>query len=202
MLPWPEFWSHIPESDRQPLRECVADLLKAGAILGDEGSGRELYLLARDQYYRELSAWFAVLNIDLVLDSERPILQARPVPGECELVASFTKEETLLVLSLWRIWDETISEAPTAAVLLTVNELWLKIRLFFDRIEPPTETSLERMLAKLRRKRFIRFQRSDDANRFGESLIEILPTLPRAISFKDLEAWEEQATNYTEGTAS
>ena len=196
MLPWPEFWNHIPDADRQPLRECVADLLKTGAILGDEGAGRELFLLARDQYFSELSAWFAVLNIELVVDSERPILQARPVPGDCELVATFTKEETLIVLSLWRIWDEAMSEKPTAGVVLTTNDVWLKLRLFFDKIEPPTESNLDRILAKLRRKRLIRYQRHEDANRFGESLVEVLPTLPRAIPFQDLEAWEAQAALY------
>jgi hypothetical protein len=196
MLPWPEFWNHIPDADRQPIRECIADLLKAGVILGDEGAGRELFLLARDQYFRELSEWFAILNIELVIDSERPILQARPVPGECELVATFTKEETLLVLSLWRIWDEAMSEKSAAGVVLTANELWLKLRLFFDKIEPPTESNLDRMLAKVRRKRLIRYQRHEDPNAFGESLIEILPTLPRAIPFSDLEAWETQAAQY------
>lgn len=196
MLPWPEFWNHIPETDRQPMRECIADLLKTGAILGDKGAGRDLFLLARDQYFRELSAWFGVLNIELVVDAERPILQARPIPGECELVATFTKEETLVVLSLWRIWDETMSEKPAAGVVITANDLWLKLRLFFDKIEPPTESNLERMLTKLRRKRLIRFQRSEESAHFGESLIEILPTLPRAIPFNDLEAWETQAALY------
>lgn len=196
MLPWPEFWNHVPESDRQPLRECIADLLRTGAVIGDEGAGRELFLLARDSYFPELSAWFAVLNIELVVDSERPILQARPLPGECELVATFSKEETLVVLSLWRIWDETIIEKPTAAVVMTANDLWLKLRLFFDKIEPPTESNLDRILAKLRRKRLIRYQRQEDTDRFGESLIEVLPTLPRAIPFNNIEAWEAQASLY------
>lgn len=196
MLAWPEFWNHIPEVDRQPLRECVADLLKSGAILGDEGSGRRLFLLARDDYYRELSAWFAVLNIELVIDLERPILQARPIPGECELVATFSKDETLLVLSLWRIWDEVVSDRPTAAVVMTTNELWLKLKLYFDRIDPPTESHMDRMLTKLRRKRLIRYQRHEDNNRFGESLVEVLPTLPRVIPFGNLDAWEQQAASY------
>ncbi len=201
MLPWPNFWNHVPEADRQPLRECVAELLKTGALLGDEGSARELYLLARDQCFKELSEYFAVLNIELVPDAERPILQARPVPGECELVAAFTKDETLLVLALWRIYDEAHAEKPTAGVVVTANDLWLKLRLFFDRIEPPTESHLDRMLAKLRRKRLIRYQRQEDSSRFGVSLVEILPTLPRVIPFASLEAWEAQANLYREPAA-
>jgi hypothetical protein len=111
-------------------------------------------------------------------------------------VATFSKEESLVVLSLWRIWDETMTEKPTAVVVLTTNDLWLKLQLFFDKIEPPTWSSLERILAKLRRKRLIRYQRSEDANRIGEGLVEILPTLPRSIPFQDLEAWEAQAALY------
>ena len=202
MLSWPSFWNHVPESDRPLLRECIAELLKTGALLGDEGTARELYLLARDQYFHELGEYFAVLNIELVPDAERPILQARPVPGECELVATFTKDETLVVLTLWRIYDEAHAEKPTEAVVLTANDLWLRLRLFFENIEPPTESNLDRMLAKLRRKRLIRYQRNAEAGRFGESLVEILPTLPRAIPFSgpasSLEAWEAQAHLYRE----
>jgi hypothetical protein len=124
------------------------------------------------------------------------------VPGECELVATFSKEETLIVLSLWRIWDEAMSEKPTAVVVLTTNDLWLKLKLFFDKIEPPTWSSLDRILAKLRRKRLIRYQRSEDANRIGEGLVEILPTLPRAIPFQDLEAWKSQVALYRGGRSS
>ena len=198
MLPWPTFWNHVPESDRQPLRECVAELLKAGAILGDDGAGRELFLLARDQYFRELCEYFAVLNIELVPDAEQLIMQARPVPGECELVATFTKDETLLILTLWRIYDETRSEKPVAAVVITVNDLWLKVKLFFDKIDPPTESHLDRVLAKFRRKRLVRYQRHEDMKRFGESLIEILPTLARAIPFDSLASWEAQANLHRE----
>jgi hypothetical protein len=100
MLPWPSFWSHIPESDRPLLCDCVAELLKSGAIIGDQGAARELYLLARDQYLRELTDYFAVLNIEIVSDGEHPIIQARPIAGECDLVSTFTKDETLLVLTL------------------------------------------------------------------------------------------------------
>jgi hypothetical protein len=99
-------------------------------------------------------------------------------------------------LSLWRIWDEAMSEKPTAAVVLTANEVWLKLGLFFEKIEPPTETNLDRIFSKLRRKRLIRYHRHEDANHFGDSLVEVLPTLPRAIPFQDLEAWQAQAALY------
>lgn len=197
MLSWPSFWNHIPETDRPLLRDCVAELLKSGSIIGDQGAMRELYLLARDQYLRELTEYFSVLNIEIVADTEHPIIQARPIPGECALVSTFTKDETLLVLSLWRIYDEARSERPASAVVITANELWQKLRVFFDKIEPPTETHLDKMLGKLRRKRLIRYQRHEDTTRFGDSLIEILPTLIRAIPFENLDTWKAQADLYT-----
>ena len=40
---WPRFWSDVPESDRAPLREVLAELLGRGVLLGDEGSGRDLF---------------------------------------------------------------------------------------------------------------------------------------------------------------
>jgi hypothetical protein len=86
-------------------------------------------------------------------------------------------------------------------VVLTANELWQKLRVFFDKIEPPTETHLDKMLAKLRRKRLIRYQRQEDSTRFGDSLVEILPTLVRAIPFENLEAWKSQAALYTAPTS-
>lgn len=197
MLSWPSFWSHIPEADRPLIRDCVAELLKSGSIIGDQGAMRELYLLGRDQYLRELTDYFAVLNMEIVSDGEQPILQARPIPGECELVANFTKDETLLVLTLWRIYDEARSERPAAAVVLNANELWQKLRVFFDKVEPPKQNHLDSMLAKLRRKRLIRYKRDDDSTRFGDSLIEVLPTLTRAIPFDSLDSWKAQADLHT-----
>lgn len=197
MLSWPSFWNHVPEEDRPALRQCASELLKSGCIIGDQGAARELYLVARDQYLRELMDYFSVLNIELLSEPEHAILQARPIPGECDLVANFTKEETLLVLSLWRLYDEAHSERPAAAVVITVNDLWHKLRVFFDKIEPPTETHLEKMLSKLRRKRLIRFQRQQEADRFGDSLVEILPTLVRVIPFENIETWKAQADLYT-----
>lgn len=52
---------------------------------------------------------------------------------------------------------------------------------------------MREMLGRLRNRRLIRIQWHDDAARFGESQVEILPTLPRVIPFEDAAAWEQQA---------
>jgi hypothetical protein len=191
-LPWPSFWQHIPEPDRPALRDALTELLGTGVLLGDDGRARELYLTAR-AYLRELAEYLAPLNLDLLADPDRPLLQARPVPGECGLTAKFTKDETLLLLVLWRMYHDTRLERAVESVVVSANEVFQALRLTFQHIEPPTETHLERLLARCRNRRLVRFRRHEDPLRFGESSVEILPTLPRVIPFETLGAWEQMA---------
>jgi hypothetical protein len=189
-LPWPSFWQHIPENDRSALRDALAELLSTGVLLGDEGRAREIFLTARE-HQRDLAEYLAPLNLDLISDPDRSILQARPVPGECGITARFTKDETLLLLTLWRLYHETRLERAVDTVVVSANQVFQALKLTFEHIQPPTESHLERMLARCRSRRLIRFQRHEDPQRFGESSIEILPTLPRILPFESVEAWEQ-----------
>jgi Domain of unknown function (DUF4194) len=187
---WPAFWAHIPDTDRPAVREILTDLLATGVLFGEAGRERELFLTAR-QYQQELAEYLSLLNLDLVPDPDRPILQARPVPGECGLTARFTKDETLVVLTLWRLYDDARMEHPADIVVVTADDLYARLKLYFEHIEPPAATHLERILGKLRARRLIRFQKHDE--RFGESRLEILPTLWRAIPFEHAEEWAQTA---------
>ena len=185
---WPTFWDHIPDTDRPAVREILTDLLATGVLIGEAGRERELFQTAR-KYEQELAEYLSLLNLTLFTDPDRPILQARPIPGECGLTARFTKDETLVVLTLWRIYDDAIMERPTNIVTLSADELFAKLKLYFEHIEPPAPTHLERILAKLRSRRLIRFHPNDE--QFGESRLEILPTLARAIPFERSEEWAQ-----------
>jgi hypothetical protein len=199
---WPSFWAHIPDADRPALREILTDLLATGVLLGDVGRDRELYQTAR-KYDQELADYLSLLNLTFFPDPDRPILQVRPIPGECGLTACFTKDETLVVLTLWRIYDDAIMERSTNIITLSADDLFAKLRLYFEHIEPPKPTQLERILGKLRSRRLIRFQSNDE--QFGESRLEILPTLARAIPFERPEEWAQsvalfqQAAEVTNG---
>lgn len=188
---WPSFWVHIPDDDRPALREVLADLLATGVLFGDAGRERELYHTAR-KYDSELTDYLSLLNLTLFPDPDRPILQVRPIPGECSLTARFTKDETLVVLTLWRIYDDAIMERSTNIVTLSADDLFAKLKLYFEHIEPPKPTHLERILGKLRSRRLIRFQ--PNVEQFGESRLEILPTLARAIPFDRPEEWAQSVT--------
>lgn len=196
-LPWPTFatWNRIREEDRAAVSEVLAELLAHGALLGDAGRDRELYLLARE-YQNELAEYLAPLHLELFADPDKPIFYARPVPADCGLMARFNKPETLVVLTLWRLYHDARMEAVSATVVVSANDLWQRLKLYFETITPPTEGQLREMLTKLRGRRLVRVQWAEDPARFGESEIEILPTLARVIPFEDAAAWEQQAALY------
>lgn len=196
-LPWPTFttWHRIQETDRAAISDILAELLAHGALIGETGRDRELYLLARE-FQPELGEYLAPLHLELLPDPDRPILQLRPVPGDCALMARFNKAETLLVLTLWRMYHDARMENVVSAVVVSANDIWEKFRLYFENVTPPTEAQLREMLGKLRSRRLVRLQWSEDAARFGESQVEILPTLPRVIPFENAAAWQQQAALY------
>lgn len=193
---WPRFWSEVPESDRAPLREVIAELLGRGTLLGSEGSGRDLFLLARDHYQEHLTDYLAPLGLELVVDNDFYLLQARPRPEACLLLASFTKDETLLLLVLWRAWDDHRNERAEPTVILTVDDLWQRFKTTFENIDPPEKTQLEQLLARMKRYRLIRTQRPDSAAPIGEMQIEILPSLARTIPFESIDAWLARVAQY------
>lgn len=186
---WPSFWPDVPEEDRAPIRDVLAELLSRGVLLGSEGSGRELFLLIRDHYQGHIADYLAPLGLDLIVDDDAPLLQARPRSEACQLLASFSRDETLVLLTLWRVWDDARNSGTADTVILTVDELWQQLRVFFDRIEPPEKTQIEAVLTKLRRHRLVRTARPDGMTQPGELQIEILPSLARVIPFDDIESW-------------
>jgi hypothetical protein len=190
---WPSFWPLVPEEDRAPIRDVLAELLGRGVILGNEGSGRELFLLIRDHYQAHVSDYLAPLGLELIVDDEAMLLQARPRTESCQLMGNFSRDETLVILTMWRIWDDEQASRSTAAVIITVDDLWNRLKLFFDRIDPPEKTQIDAILTKLRRHRLVRTHKPEGMTLPGEMQIEILPSLARVIPFDDLEAWVQRA---------
>ena len=197
LLPWPTFttWSRIAEPDRAALSEILAELLAHGALIGGTGRDHELYLLARE-YQREIGEYLAPLQLELLPDPDRPIFQLRPVPGDCALMSRFNKAETLLVLTLWRMYHDARMENVVASIVVSTNEIWERLRLYFANLNPPAEAQLREMLGKLRHRRLVLLQWHEDPARFGESQVEILPTLPRVIPFESAGAWQQQVSLY------
>ena len=193
---WPRFWSDVPESDRAPMREVLAELLGRGVLLGDEGGGRDLFLLARDHYRTHLEDYLAPLALELIVDDEHSILQARPRTESCLLLGRFDKDETLVLLALWRLYDDERGNGLQEAVVITVDGLWAALKVYFDKIEPPEKSHIETLLASFRRHRLIRTAKPEGMTQLGEMQIEILPSLARAIPFESIEAWQSRVDTY------
>lgn len=189
---WPGFWSDVPEEDRPGIREVLAELLSRGVVLGDQGSGRDLYLLVRDHYKRHITDYLSPLGLTLVVEEEHGFLQAKPLTESCLLMANFTKDESLVMLTLWRVWDEVQNSQTTGAVILSMDELWSRLKVYFDQIDPPEKTQIENILTKLKRHRLVRTQKPELMTQPGELQIEILPSLVRVIPFDDLDAWSQR----------
>jgi hypothetical protein len=171
------------------LREILAELLAHGVILGDSGSGRDQYLLVRDHYQQHVEDYLAPLGLKLVVDEDFFLLQAQPRAEACLLLAKFSKDESLIMLALWRVWDEQQSSQSSGAVILTVDDLWNHLKVYFDRMDPPEKTQIENILSKLKRHRLVRTQKPEQMTGIGEMQIEVLPSLVRVIPFDDLDAW-------------
>ena len=197
---WPRsFWGDVPDADRAALRDVLAELLGRGVLLGDEGSGRELYLLARDHYRSHLEDYLAPLAVELIVDEENSLLQARPRTESCLLLGRFDKDETLVLLALWRLYDDEISTGSMEAVVVTLDQLWAALKMYFDKVVTMQPSQLENCLVPLRRHRLIRTLKPEGMTQAGELQIEILPSLARVIPFDDIAAWQARTDAYQAG---
>ncbi len=194
---WPRsFWSDVPDADRAALREVLAELLGRGVLLGDEGSGRELYMLARDHYRTHVEDYLAPLALELIVDDENSLLQARPRTESCLLLGRFDKDETLVLLALWRLYDDEISTGSQEAVIVTVDQLWAALKVYFDKVATPEKSQIESCLVRLRRHRLVRTLKPEGMTQAGEMQIEILPSLSRVIPFDDIAAWQARVESF------
>lgn len=194
---WPRsFWSDVPDADRAALREVLAELLGRGVLLGDEGSGRELYLLARDHYRTHIEDYLAPLALELIVDEDHSLLQARPRTESCLLLGRFDKDETLVLLALWRLYDDEISTGSQEAVIVTVDQLWAALKVYFDKVATPEKSQIESCLVRLRRHRLVRTLKPEGMTQAGEMQIEILPSLSRVIPFDDIAAWQSRVETF------
>ena len=194
---WPRsFWSDVPDADRAALREVLAELLGRGVLLGDEGSGRELYMLARDHYRIHVEDYLAPLALELIVDDENSLLQARPRTESCLLLGRFDKDETLVLLALWRLYDDEISTGSQEAVIVTVDQLWAALKVYFDKVATPEKSQIESCLVRLRRHRLVRTLKPEGMTQAGEMQIEILPSLSRVIPFDDIAAWQARVETF------
>ena len=65
----------------------------------------------------------------------------------------------------------------------------------------PSSCTNLKLLPELRNRRLVRVQWHEETSQFGESQVEILPTLRNVIPFDSPAAWEQQTAEYQQQAA-
>ena len=175
------------EEDEPLLVDALQRLLKRGGIPGWKHSG-EAYRTYRWAYdnLEQLNALLTVcFRLKAIADTSAQFIQALPQEG-CPYLKKFTEFETLLAISLWKIFDEHQRETDKLVVDITADELRQRLNVFFN--DPKiTTSSIREQLKSLKRFYLVEMEERDP---FGESIIRINPAIARVINFANVEEWQ------------
>lgn len=190
----------LSESEQRDLKDALAELLDRGSVLGFESRSRDLYQRAAGVLYEPLRSVLGLLDMELVNDERRLLLFARPLDS-CQLLRRFNQIESIFVLALWRIYHEHYQQGRVGAVVLSLNDLFAKLRSYFPKLlqEPPKPNTFRTILQHLQRRNLVRWTESADA--FGHSECQVLPTVLYVIPFSGLEDWLTQAIRFSDSPA-
>lgn len=190
----------LAENGLRDLKDALAELLDRGSVLGFESRSRDLYQRASGVLAEPLQSVLALLEMELVNDERRLLLFARPL-DTCQLLRRFNQVESIFVLALWRVYHEHYQQGRVGAVVLCLNDLYAKLRSYFPKLlqEPPKPNTFRTILQHLQRRNLVRW--SENADAFGQSECQVLPTVLYVIPFGGLEDWLTQAIRFSDSPA-
>lgn len=186
----------LPELEQRCFKDALAELLDRGSILGFEPRTRDLYQGAAGPWYEPLRALLSFLDMELVNDDERLVLQARPL-DTCALQRRFDQTESLFVLALWKVYDEHRQAGKSGAVILSLDDFFAKLKSYLPNLlqTPPKPGTYNRILAALQRRNLVRYSWSELTP--GQSELQVLPTVLYVMPFAGLEAWSTQMEKFS-----
>lgn len=184
----------LPEQDKTRLAEALQELLAHGSILGLETGRSALYQWCR-QNFEGLREAATLVGLEVSLLHEERLVQALPKVAALRL--NLRQDATLVWLALWYAGDVRWRDEGEAQAFLSVAELnaLLKDQLVPDAVGLLPKGRLREILRQAARYHLIRFS---PAEPFEESGIEVLPAIRRVIPFRDLAAWTESATVFSQ----
>lgn len=186
---------NLPEAEQRPFKDALAELLDRGSLLGFEPRTRDLYQRAAGLWYEPLRSALALLDMELVNDDERLVLQARPSDA-CALQRRFDQTESLFVLALWKVYDEHRQAGKAGAVILSLDDFFAKLKSFLPNLlqTPPKPGTYNRVLAALQRRNLVRYSWNEVSP--GQSDLQVLPTVLYVMPFAGLDAWAVQMEKF------
>ncbi|MGZ5544471.1 MAG: DUF4194 domain-containing protein, partial [Limisphaerales bacterium] len=156
-----------------------------------------------------LRSALGLLDMELINDDERLLLQARPLDS-CALLRRFDQTESLFVLALWKVYHEHRQSGRAGAVILSLDDFFAKLKSYLPNLlqTPPKAGTYNRVMAALQRRNLVRYSWNELSP--GLSELQVLPTVLYVMPFASLEAWAVQmekfsvanGTEETEGTSS
>jgi hypothetical protein len=186
----------LPDDEQRACKDALSELLDRGSLLGFEPRTRDLYQRASGPWFAPLRAALALLDMELINDDERLVLQARPL-DTCALVRRFDQTESLFVLALWKIYDEHRQAGRVGAVILSLDDLFTKLKSYLPNLlqNPPRSGTYNRVLAVLQRRNLVRYVWNEISP--GNSELQVLPTILYVMPFAGLEAWAAQMEKFS-----
>jgi hypothetical protein len=192
--------AELPEAEQRAFKDALAELLDRGSLLGFEPRNRDLYQRAAGLWFEPLQSTLALLDMELINDDERFVLQARPL-DTCALQRRFDQTESLFVLALWKVYDEYRQSGRAGVVILSLDDFFAKLKSYLPNLlqTPPKHGTYNRVLAALQRRNLVRYSWNEISP--GQSELQVLPTILYVMPFAGLEAWAVQMDKFTEADA-
>lgn len=192
--------AELPEAEQRAFKDALAELLDRGSLLGFEPRNRDLYQRAAGSWFEPLQSTLALLDMELVNDDERLVLQARPL-DTCALQRRFDQTESLFVLALWKVYDEYRQSGRAGVVILSLDDFFAKLKSYLPNLlqTPPKQGTYNRVLAALQRRNLVRYSWNEISP--GQSELQVLPTILYVMPFAGLEAWVVQMDKFVEAAA-
>ncbi len=187
----------LPETEKARLSEALQELLAHGSILGLETGRSAMYHWCR-QNLEWLKEAAALIGLEVSLLHEERLVQA--LPRVASLRLNLRQDATLVWLALWYALDVRWRDEGESQAFLSVSELnaLLKDQLLPDAVGLLPRGRLREILRQAARFNLIRFSLAEP---FEESGIEVLPAIRRVLPFRDLTAWTESASAFTQPQA-
>ena len=185
--------ARLPEHDRERLGEALRRLVAHGSILGLEPAQTDLYHWCHQnrEWVDELAG---LLDFKLLWDQQERTVQALPQTAAFRL--RLPLDATLVLLTLWYEFDTAVRDwGETPPIRLTVQQLNDSLKTKFEPLQKnlPSSSRLAEILSLAQRKNLLRYAPESP---FERSVIEVLSTLKRVISFQSIEDWNKNAERY------
>jgi hypothetical protein len=185
----------LPEAEQREFKAALSELLDRGSLLGFETRSRDLYRRAAGPFFGGLRSVLSLLDMELVNDDERLLLQARPTDA-CALQRRFDQTESLFVLALWKVYDEHRQAGKGGAVILSLDDFFAKLKSYLPNLlqAAPKVGTYNRVLSVLQRRNLVRFSWNESSP--GLTELQVLPTILYVMPFARLEAWAVQMEKF------